>query len=1553
MRRQALWTLFFLVILIATFAVSDSYASRRCDPPPFIGVTPRPNILLAFDNSASMYDIAHKGDNFCFDDGYDDAQYYYGYYNTESIYKYDLGPNYFVLKNSQELSSACDNSGDSQNIFCVDVENEIYEFKGNFLNWLAMSKLDLVKKAMTGGKYEEGKLVGESRGCIGRRFVKQIPNSNVSFAVMGTEKTSGTQYGRLYSGGTTQIEVFSGSGNFDLSACNEVLDELQKESPNQGQIKKNIEDCVGYDKQNDKGISAFNTSIHVCWALQKHGRDPTGGDISSIQNNCRNNVYNKGFPPESISYDHPAYVCSDQFVGSCYDENQSGNNQWLGDACVKQKLIDFCGILETPEVIDPSEDFEATGLYSNIPAMLVDSGIIGQLGPPTGPVLLNIKQQSSKPEGLLHDIKDRVNVGLMAFNKYGSNYEMTPEEAYAYYPEGDREDKDGASVFSYIKPENDEIVQSFNDLKAYSWTPIGEMLYEATRYFRGKDSAYSSDVSYESPIEFHCQHNAIVLFSDGESTFDKNLPGSGAVTDTDFDVVDVFQENNTLLGGPEYYSYHGTNYGKAVAYWAHTTNMLSDVEESTLDFYTVFALGGDHGSELLWDIAKYGGFRDINNDGQVTDDEQWDRDQDGIPDNFFSVQEPSQLSGRLKDVFSRILQSAGSAGAVATVTQQVEGEDIVVRGAFTAYEPSDPDNFVWRGHLESYWPHSGCSAYFTQDACEPTANSNCKWEAGKCVGLYDFQKYANIGKFCGEIPNGRCWDAQEKMPSHSDRRIFTMLNGSKTPFTSSHLCGDQDWLALEGDEEFGDSQDCVGLVNWVRGEDWTCGRDRWDPVLGGDAVLGDIVYSTPVVVGQPSLSALPKTVALQHCTPTCDTDECKKKCFYYHVEKHRNRNKMIYVGGNDGMLHAFLAGVWWESGSIGLGNDPSCQNRWIYNPEEVCCGNPCYQTPGHEDIQHIGQEVWAYIPSNLLSELKETARPSYGTPGGCRHIPMVDLSPQVYDVFIDPSGQGIAENREWRTVLVGGQRGGGDVYFAIDVTDAPEPGTSDPIDSGSAGPKVLWEYSVLRNHVEVSAEESFKPYLTFETYEHLKNLPVSFSTPGVGRLRLDNSVTFEAAPPVPPVQESDLTAPTSPPASTKQTWNYQNLSGWVAFLTGSSRVYNETGQQGAVNEKALKPHLLVIDIERGINLFQYTWPTFLAEAESAGIWSQLPSGADPDGDTKIPYALSAPAVLDIWNSEGKVSGDGYTDHLYFGDINGQLYSVKFHPSESRIKIDVRQTKPLDSTLYNSFRSTYQPITTMPVVAFDPQYNLRTYFGTGKFENVWEKIHNDMTDEAKMSLYSFKDPKNVSESLGVLHSESDFFSVIGGLTLQLEFHCSGTSYKGDRSNWVASDGNPDCGESVCTGIDPCWTSIYDFTRNGERVIGSALVAGELLFVTTFVPETDPCGVSVGESYLYIFDYLARPLKKDPLEDSGFERKDAAGFKGQYARIHQDVTQNGTAQSKHIGSVAHLGTGMPSQPVLDSSGKYVLVQTSDAEIQKIRVNLNQRPFYFKGWKLEDEE
>jgi type IV pilus assembly protein PilY1 len=111
-------------------------------------------------------------------------------------------------------------------------------------------------------------------------------------------------------------------------------------------------------------------------------------------------------------------------------------------------------------------------------------------------------------------------------------------------------------------------------------------------------------------------------------------------------------------------------------------------------------------------------------------------------------------------------------------------------------------------------------------------------------------------------------------------------------------------------------------------------------------------------------------------------------------EKKKDRKKLIIVGANDGMLHAFDATT--------------------------------------------GIERWAFIPNSVLKNLKlmKTTKD---------HIYFVDSTPKVADVWLDYDGDNKKITDEWRTVLVCGLRKGGKTYFALDITD-------------TLNPKYLWEF---------------------------------------------------------------------------------------------------------------------------------------------------------------------------------------------------------------------------------------------------------------------------------------------------------------------------------------------------------------------------------------------------------------------------------------------------------------------------------------------------------------
>ncbi|MBI5329679.1 MAG: hypothetical protein HZB71_03600 [Betaproteobacteria bacterium] len=171
----------------------------------------------------------------------------------------------------------------------------------------------------------------------------------------------------------------------------------------------------------------------------------------------------------------------------------------------------------------------------------------------------------------------------------------------------------------------------------------------------------------------------------------------------------------------------------------------------------------------------------------------------------------------------------------------------------------------------------------------------------------------------------------------------------------------------------------------------------------GRDILGDIANSSPWYVG----ATLPGYSDVDY------------PGYNQHRLDHSTRKGVVYVGANDGMLHA------------------------IYSPEcttAAACASA-----------NAGKELFAYIPSFLFDNLRSlsVAGSTYS------HKFFVDSSPFSAEAWVG------GEDGEWKTVLVSGVGGGGKGYFALDVTTVPAVLTAAAADTGESAltSKVLWEFT--------------------------------------------------------------------------------------------------------------------------------------------------------------------------------------------------------------------------------------------------------------------------------------------------------------------------------------------------------------------------------------------------------------------------------------------------------------------------------------------------------------
>lgn len=185
-------------------------------------------------------------------------------------------------------------------------------------------------------------------------------------------------------------------------------------------------------------------------------------------------------------------------------------------------------------------------------------------------------------------------------------------------------------------------------------------------------------------------------------------------------------------------------------------------------------------------------------------------------------------------------------------------------------------------------------------------------------------------------------------------------------------------------------------------------------------LLGAIIHSQVLYLGYPSsryIGTWPtkingKSVPAPEMAANAQT-------YDQFVSMNADRQPMIYVGANDGMLHA------------------------IHAPVSIC------QAAGSEGVctryvagADAGKEAWAYVPRAVYDNLGNLT-----SAADFQFLPTVDATPITRDVFFSENG-----DHAWHTLLVGGLRLGGRGVYALDVTD--------PFTASAVFPArtVLWEF---------------------------------------------------------------------------------------------------------------------------------------------------------------------------------------------------------------------------------------------------------------------------------------------------------------------------------------------------------------------------------------------------------------------------------------------------------------------------------------------------------------
>jgi type IV pilus assembly protein PilY1 len=348
---------------------------------------------------------------------------------------------------------------------------------------------------------------------------------------------------------------------------------------------------------------------------------------------------------------------------------------------------------------------------------------------------------------------------------------------------------------------------------------------------------------------------------------------------------------------------------------------------SALTSTRTFSAGASDGSFIphdpLWYAAKWGGYKDQENSSDLTNSNQWDADGNGTPDNYYLVTNPAKLYEELDKAFNEVLQRGTSSTLLSLNTTRLNSETRVYQASF--------DSKNWSGELKAF----------------------------------EINENGSLGDLA--------WAAATKFPEAGSRNIYSWKMekaASDAIYTATGILFDYSRLSANQISRLGQAPHLSGtatattqqaLIDYLRGDKTGEPKYRARTSLLGDIVNSDPTYGGGVDFGYDRLPA----------------NAGGGTAYLTYLSQKKAGRQMVYVGANDGMLHAFDASS--------------------------------------------GSEKFAFVPDSVIGNLKTLASTDYVN----NHHYYVDGPLHYADAYM---------NSKWGSYLIGSTGAGGKSIFALDVT---------------------------------------------------------------------------------------------------------------------------------------------------------------------------------------------------------------------------------------------------------------------------------------------------------------------------------------------------------------------------------------------------------------------------------------------------------------------------------------------------------------------------------------
>ncbi|WP_442781969.1 PilC/PilY family type IV pilus protein [Collimonas fungivorans] len=1004
-RRTAGFFRFLAVSGMALLSFSSHAATTLSDQPIFSSITVPGNLLLPL---SVEYPTALSQAYPYSSNPYTPATTYLGYFDGAKCYSYKADTttpaNGYFQPYGAAVGHACTSSA----------TNPLWS--GNWLNWASMQTIDSFRWALTGGYRAVDtatSTVLEKAYASGQGGNGETPNKTISatYTTGATPFTWSSTTSRIWGAGNQIWISGMSSASLDGSGPMGTLTTVNYTGQYGTLSGTPVQTCIATRKRTSNGFGTPTCTSTTTTAYNSSPITSTQGPTCTNSNNnltqtcvtiSPTNVTGTADPAQAYALNVRVQVCNSavSLESNCVAYGSNYKPQGLMQQYAMKIRFGAFGYLN-----DSSVNRDGGVLRANIK-------YIGPRQPvPGAPDITNSLAEWSSTDGtfvvnpnpLDAAASSVTNSGVMNYlNKFGKaaqTYKTYDPVSELYYA-GIRYFKNLGNVSTYTSGADATTLDGFPVITGTS-----------------KDQAKAS--GWVDPILYSCQKNFILGIGDVNTHADANLPGSKIgntsyetntrPTDATVNVTTATNMVGTLEGlgttatplGQTYVSDSATYFMAGLAYDSHVKDIRpndfknSDGTKSAIQTISTYWLDVQEyqtytNNNQFYLATKYGGFTvpkdfdpyaSTNALGTLTikgkpasttalTESMWHTTTDTVgtnkrPDNYFSAGQADKMVSGLQSAFADIANA--------------------ITGSGTAFSSSSA-NVI-----------SGSLSYATQ--------YSDSWTGDVIATKVTYDADGN------PTYSAAIWNAQSVLQAQTGRQIVTCCTtaGAGLPFQDASL---KDASKLNSRTNYATfssiagvgatSQSAANYLAYLRGDQSLEASKAGGIYRTRSSLLGDIVDSKANPIAAPA-------------SPFSESSNPGYNNF---KSTYKNRSTVVYVGANDGMMHAF------DGSSTG------------------------------------GKELFAYVPSFVYGSA--TTAPLSGLASLGRldftHHFMVNGTPQVFDIDTQLTGSPVtastASTAAWKSILIGGLGKGGQGYYAIDVTD-PTTWTSET----AMASNVLWEFT--------------------------------------------------------------------------------------------------------------------------------------------------------------------------------------------------------------------------------------------------------------------------------------------------------------------------------------------------------------------------------------------------------------------------------------------------------------------------------------------------------------